>query len=671
MTCRKKAAFAAAGASVCLMWSALAFGAASAGMTVQDFIRPSEFADVQLSPDGRFLSALVPRPDAPYENMLAVIDTATGKPLSSLRAGSRNQILEYRWVNDHRVVIALATRLGSLESPEATGELLAFDADGTHDLYLFGARGRLNSDSNHIRQGALRRNAYATLLSSAPSNDEHHLLVQTQPFTDDPGGSVPSIESLDVTNGESRRIIGAPAHDVTMVLDHTGEPRAALSEAFSDQRLWTRDRGGEWTIRNDMATSKEHIDPLGFNRDNSRLYVSVSHAKGPDSIESMDIHSGERTLLYQGTYASPGELLATADGLDFYGVITRDGKQGVHYLDKDSREAQISEALAANFPDQLVRLTSFTRDGNLAVVRVSSDRNPGDFYLFDLSQKQARYLFSARRWLSPKQMRPMQPIVVTARDGVTLHGFLTEPEGKGPFPMVVLPHGGPHGLSDSWNFDEEVQLLAHHGYAVLQVNYRGSGGYGDAFQLLGFRQWGLSMQDDLTDATQWAIREGHADGARVCIYGASYGGYAALEGAVREPSLYRCAVGYAGVYDLRIQLRKSDIQRTTDGLDYLHAVLGNDPDELLKRSPLAGVDRIQANLLLIHGGMDERVPYANFKVFTRALDKQKKRYETLTESREGHGFFLQEHQQAMYDKLIDFLDRNIGPQSNATTAASR
>ncbi|RDJ00466.1 S9 family peptidase [Dyella solisilvae] len=667
MTRRRSAAIALA--LLCIA-PAVAAAVESATIATRDFIRPSEFTDVLLSPDGRYISALAPRPNTPYENMLAVIDTTTGKPVSSIRAGSRNEILEYRWVNDHRLVLAFATRVGSLATPSPTGELMAFDADGNHGIYLFGARGNVSADSNHMQQGGLRRDAYAKLLSSAPFGDERFLLVQTQPFTDHREGSVPSIERLDVASGESRRVLEGPAPDVSMTLDHTGEVRAA----YSDGLLWTREAHGKWTLSNNPNASHVGISPIGFNHDNTRLYVEVTHPEGPDSIELMDLQSSERTLLYRGEFADPGELLPAADGSDFYGVITGDGVQAVHFFDLHGIEAQITDALAASFPGQLIRLTSFTRDGRLAIVDVSSDRNPGDYYLFDLDKSQARYLFSERRWLPTKRMRPMQPIALNARDGVQLHGFLTEPEGKGPFPMVVLPHGGPHGLFDQWMFDEETQLLASRGYAVLQINYRGSGGYGAHFENMGYRQWGLAMQDDITDATRWAIREGHADSARVCIYGGSYGGYAALEGAVREPDLYRCAIGYAGVYDLRLQLTKSDTQRTDSGLDYLHEAMGDDTADLLRRSPIAGADQIKANLLLIHGYLDERAPYAHFKALTNALDKQRKHYESLVESSEGHGFFLLDHQLAMYDKLLDFLARNIGPSSAATgdtTATSR
>jgi dipeptidyl aminopeptidase/acylaminoacyl peptidase len=320
----------------------------------------------------------------------------------------------------------------------------------------------------------------------------------------------------------------------------------------------------------------------------------------------------------------------------------------------------LTKALQPSFPGQLATFTNFTQDGKRAVVYVRSDRNPGDFYIFNLDTMQAGHLVSARPQIDPQQMRPMEPVTVKSRDGLDLHGFLTLPSGSKPFPLIVLPHGGPHGISDEWGYNREAQLFAMHGYAVLQINYRGSGGYGDWFQRAGYRQWGLSMQDDLTDATHWAIDQGYTSAQKVCIYGASYGGYAALEGVVREPDLYKCAIGYAGVYDLRVQLNRSDTHNSKMGDAYLSLALGDNADDLLARSPLGGVTKIKANLLLVHGGEDPRVPIHNFDELTNALDKNGKHYEELVMPHEGHGFFVPEHSQQAYEKMLDFLDRNIG-----------
>jgi len=636
---------------------------------LRDFVRTDEFAQVRISPDGNYVSAVIPMPDSPYENVLAIFDAHTSKLIYSFPSGSRDQIYQHFWVSDRRLVASLSTRLGFVDTPAPTGELIATDVDGKHGMYLFGVRGSSKYDDPVNRRGGEQRIAAATVIDTQLL-DNHDILIAARDFTTSRKGAVPTIERLDVDTGRSRRIDTSPAADAYFVADHAGRVRLALGTGdYLGVRLWGRDldKDKNWWLLNDSDKSHLSVVPIGFNRDNTRVYVRVSHATGPDSIELMDPYDGKRELVYRGKFADPGELLPSADGRDYYAIVTHDGVPDLHYIDENSPEALMNKALDEKFPGSLVAFSNFTRDGKHAILSVSSDRNPGDYFLFDFDTRTARYLMSRRRWIEPRDMRPMQPITLDARDGLNLHGFLTEPAGDKPFPLVVLPHGGPHGISDAWGYNNEVQLLARHGYAVLQINYRGSGGYGQAFQQAGYRQWGKAMQDDLTDATQWAIKQGYADPRRICIYGTSYGGYAAIEATVREPALYRCAIGYAGIYDLRIQLDKSDTQRTNTGSSYLNSVLGDDRDDLLSRSPLSGVDHIQAALLLIHGGADERVPFANFREFTGALDKQHKPYESLTEPDEGHGFFLETHRLEAYQKILEFLDRNIGPGKTAAS----
>ncbi|MGO1891770.1 MAG: alpha/beta hydrolase family protein, partial [Luteimonas sp.] len=266
----------------------------------------------------------------------------------------------------------------------------------------------------------------------------------------------------------------------------------------------------------------------------------------------------------------------------------------------------------------------------------------------------------------PSTMATMQAVQVQTRDGLTLHGFLTVPkdsDGKG-LPLVVMPHGGPFGVFDSWGFNSDTQLLASAGYAVLRVNFRGSGNYGRAFQRAGAMQWGRAMQDDLTDATRWAIEEGIADGSRICIYGASYGGYAALMGVAREPDLYQCAVGYVGVYDLprmsRENRRIGRWARTWTG-DWV----GDDAGELAAVSPVRLADRIKVPVLLAAGGEDLVAPIEHSEAMERALTRAGVPVETLYYRTEGHGFHAVEHRRAFYGKLLEFLGRHLGEARSA------
>ncbi len=632
----------------------------SALVPINDFIRPADVSQVAISPDGKYLSAIVPRPDNPHENLLAILDAKTAKITRLIPSGKNSLIADYFWVGNERLVAAGAFKQNGLDTPQLTGELFGINVDGTGQVQLFGYRSGEQTLAARIKRNS-QRYAFATPISEKVGSD-NRILIATSDFTDDRNGTATNIEKLNVLNGQSARIGVAPARNAVLVADNAGQVRAArTNDGFTEIKLWTRhDNDSPWILRNDSAQSGTTIQAIGFNRDNSRLYVSVSHGDGPDAIELMDPANGTHTLIYQGKFADPIELVPTADRKDYYAIVTADGKPGLHYIDENSQEAQLTKALATNFPNQLVYFSSFTRDGKQAVARVIGDRSGSDYYLFDVASRNARFMTSAQPWLDPRELRPMQPVQLTARDGLPLHGFLTLPTGTQPFPLVVVVHGGPHGVADQWGYEPEVQMLANRGYAVLQVNYRGSGGYGEKFIERGYRQWGLSMQDDVTDATRWAVKQGYADGKRICLYGGSYGGYAALEGVVREPDLYQCAIGYAGVYDLRVQLGGSDTRRSSDGLQYLHRVLGTDYNDLLRRSPLGGVSRIKANLLLAHGKEDPRVPFMNFREFTQALDANHITYESLVEDHEGHGFFLPAHRLEFYTRMLDFLDRNIG-----------
>jgi dipeptidyl aminopeptidase/acylaminoacyl peptidase len=269
-------------------------------------------------------------------------------------------------------------------------------------------------------------------------------------------------------------------------------------------------------------------------------------------------------------------------------------------------------------------------------------------------------------------MAQMEPVALKARDGQALHGYLTRPSGKESarnLPLVVYVHGGPYGIWDNWDFDPEVQMLASRGYAVLQVNYRGSGGYGYDFMRAGYHEWGGKMQDDVTDATRWAIAQGIADAGRVCIYGASYGGYAALEGAVKDPDLYKCAIGYVGVYDLRQWAGHNDMAKSPAGFGSIDEHIGSDDADLWNRSPLAGADRIRAKVMLVVGGADARVPKAQGEAMRAALIKNKNEPEWVYEGREGHGFYAEEHVTQLYEKLLSFLDKQIGAARTVAAGA--
>jgi dipeptidyl aminopeptidase/acylaminoacyl peptidase len=259
-----------------------------------------------------------------------------------------------------------------------------------------------------------------------------------------------------------------------------------------------------------------------------------------------------------------------------------------------------------------------------------------------------------------------RPVSFTARDGLTIHGYVTAPLGSEsrPLPTVVLVHGGPHGPRDNWGFDPSVQALATHGYAVLQINFRGSGGYGQAFERAGYRNWGTTMQDDLTDGVRWAIEQNITDPARICIFGGSYGGYAALMSPVREPGLYRCAVGYVGVYSLPMMFDKGDVPRSPAGRAFQQRILPETEAEQRAQSPAYNVDKLNLPIMLVHGGKDQRVPIDQMEFLIkqlRAVGKPPER--VLVKPKEGHGFQIPENNVELFSSMLEFFDAHIGPTS--------
>lgn len=628
---------------------------ANAAVNVQAYVKRDNFNSFKISPGGEYFAATVPFED---RTGLVIMSRSDKKVTATFGLGKNSHVSSFTWVNPERVLISITEKFGMLDQPQSTGEIYAISADGSQAEILVGQRVRGAGLGTKIQPKKVERVA-AMLVDDLPADDKH-VIIAVSPFSADP---YTRVERMDVYSGRRVQIARAPVRNASFVTDNRGVVRFAVgADTDNRQKLYYRDgNDANWELIHSEAGTGLEQWPIGFAADDKTAYLEIEREHGPNAIVAFDIAARTSKEVLRDDDTDPAAVLYRNGTSIPIGAMFMDGKPRTAFFDTDSAEARLYRSLEAAFGENAVLITSRTADGKVALVQTWSGRSPGDFYLFDTVAKKADHLLSRRAWFDPAQMATVRPIELKARDGLVLHGYLTVPHGSDGrnLSMVVMPHGGPFGVQDVWGFNDDAQLLAGAGYAVLQLNFRGSSGYGQSFTSAGAREWGGTMQDDVTDATRWAIRQGIAAADEVCIYGASYGAYAALMGVAKEPDLYQCAAGYVGVYDLPTMHTEGDIQRRGSGETYLDEWIG-ERDELGAVSPNRMANRIKVPVFLAAGGEDERAPINHSKMMERALREAGVSVETLYYPTEGHGFYVEEHRKEFYTRLLAFLARSIG-----------
>jgi len=647
--------FAAALSTLSAVAAAQGSGAptAAAPHEIDDFVRKPQFQRIKISPTGEFLAATVP---VERKTALVILRRSDNKVMGNLTLpGPRAHVDDFWWVNDTRVLISGADKFGDQEEPELTGELFAINADGSRGEMLVGQRLIVENTGSHIQRKKEERVA-AFLVDDLPADDKF-VIISVSPFTDDP---FTRVERLNVMTGQRISIGKAPVRNADFLTDNAGNVRFAFGRNIDlNNQLYYRGLdGSDWKLIHESRGTGLAQWPLGFSADDTLAYLQVEHAQGPDSIVSWNPATDERKEVFRDDNTDPVPVYV--DG-KLIGVEVMDGLPRRVYFDPQAKHAKLHARLDRAFAGEQVGISSITADGRTALVFTENDRNPGDYFLFNAVDNKADHMLSLKQWIDPNRGAETKPVSFKARDGLALHGYLTAPVGGAAknAPMIVLIHGGPFGVYDVWGYDREVQILAAHGYAVLQVNFRGSGNHGNGFEEAGRREWGGKMQDDITDATRWAVEQGIADPKRICLYGASYGGYASLMGVAKEPALYACAAGYVGVYDLPTMHTDGDIQERASGENYLDAWVG--PQQSLAAvSPTRMADRIKAPVFLAAGGEDERAPQRHTEMMEKALRAAGVPVEAHYYPTEGHGFYKLENERDYYAKLLRFFARHLG-----------
>ncbi len=481
-----------------------------------------------------------------------------------------------------------------------------------------------------------------------------------------------------------RPLFSVPGRECSYRTDTQGVVRTCLTiETDNSVRLLYRaDEGGEWVELARFGADGPRIVPLGFTPDGKQMYVSSN--VGRDN-RALFLYDPERKalgeLLFDPSPVDLGAAIYGGDHRTLVAVTYYKKDLGAYYL--DAGLGAMHRALNKAFPGRQVRPLSFSRDNARAVVWAGDASTPGTYYLFDRKRTEARKIADIAPWMQSSDMATMRAIAFDARDGVRLSGYLTMPRGAGEknLPLIVNVHGGPFGVRDYEVFDRETQLFANRGYAVLQVNFRGSGGYGHDFRSAGYREWGGKMQTDLEDGVRWLVRQGTVDVNRVGIFGVSYGGYAAMMALVTAPDLYKCAVTYSGVSNLvhtlhaRKVVARSGLYRTISKQERLfwESVIGDRDDEaaLKEISPLFNVDKVRAPVLIVHGDEDLVVPLSEATDLERALRRAGKQVDMLIVRREGHGFHREKSREALYRKMDDFLGRYLPAEAHTSSPSTR
>jgi dipeptidyl aminopeptidase/acylaminoacyl peptidase len=630
----------AAGAQVPAQSAAVQSASPQASPTWQDYLKRSLFERVQLSPDGKRLA--VAQRDG-QSTIVTIRDAATLEAVKRFETGEDGEINRLSWIDDKRILVAVS-RLNEQYGVSFYAPKLAIITVDDFSRYVL-------PDS---------------FLSTIDGDPDHLLVTRCADWGN--GGCIGAVHKVAIgrTYRKGEKIIDAPDRDANLIADRHGHVRFAIGvddKGYSKLHAHKGDAAG-WTLVNDSAQSKLHVFPLGVDAGGAFAYLEAERETGTSVVERYEFATGTRTEVYRDESSDVVRTIYDFDGETPIGAYYGPTAPRAVFWNMQNPDAKPIAQIAAAFPGRMVGVTSASDDRTKAVVLVSGDRDPGSWYLFDRTTNKARLIARARSWLPEAQLPKSREVVLKARDGRALHGVLTlPPDGRDRnLPMIVVPHGGPHGVFDTASFDQEASLIANQGYAVLRVNFRGSGGYGREFEMAGYRQWGRAMQDDVTDATRWAIEQGIADGKRICLYGTSYGGYAALMGAVREPGMYRCVAGYAAPYELAKMYKWGSIRRSDLGMEYLERVLGKDEAELAARSPASNVASIKVPVFLAHGKVDARVDVAHSRRMAKALKKAGVDVEFQEYAREGHGLALEEDERDFYTRLLAFLAKHTTPQ---------
>ena len=649
------------------------------------FFSPADYNIARLSPDGKHFAVTA---NLNGKTRLAIFKTETMEPVGVFRTLRYREIQHFWWANNERVVFDQSISQGWLDYPLITDELFALNIDNKMKFPIagiaagdtsgaFDVLNLMPKDPRRIRviRWPIKNRSISKSRPSSYSVDiykRQRNVTSTNLIKTEVRDGLDFYELRHSSTGTNlngaifKDEVISPYPWGSLITDNNGDTRIAwYLDTDGSLKVSLRNKASQWVELEDFSQNQENllsgmsVPIIGFTADNNGIYYLASGSHDTAALYEFDLNTRQHKIIFehQSFDINANDLIYNANG-NVIGVNVL-GTYPEQYFFHDDPDIETFKSLGLTFPYQRVTIYNFSADGKLALVDIRSDQNPGKLFLFNKEAKSLKPLLTKRSRIDPDAMSIREPFHIKSRDGFDLYGFTTLPDPNGKhFPTVVLVHGGPHFLFDTYLFDAEAQYLASHGYAVIQVNFRGSGGYGAKLLEAGAGEWADGMIEDINFATLWAIQKEIADKDRICIYGRSYGAFASLTAVIQAPDLYQCAAGYAGVYDLSL-MHKSDIPFLPYGRAYLEEVLGTDEDELKRQSPVYNTDKITVPVFIAHGGEDERAPIAHAKALRAAMKKSGTKFEWLIEKDEGHGFYDTDHRIEFYERLLAFIKSNL------------
>ncbi|NEN24703.1 S9 family peptidase [Cryomorpha ignava] len=601
---------------------------------VEDFFKNPEMSSFQISPDGKHYSYT-----APWENRMNIFVKQVGSDKATrITEQTDRDISGYFWGNDNRIVYLKD------DNGDENFYLVAVDANGENLIPL-------------TREAGVR-----TQIIDDLEDDKDFMIVGLNKRNP----QIFDAYRLNINTGEMEMIAENPGNITGWMTDHDGKMRVAItSDGVNTSVLYRATEDAEF--KSVLTTNfKETMSPQFFTFDNKKLYASSNIGRDKAAIVVFDPETGkEEKVLFEDNEFDVDGLNYSRKDKKLIAATYTGIKQERHFFDDEYKA--IFTKLEKQFPEMEIFMTSSTDAEDKFIIRTYGDKSLGEYYLYDRTSGEVTDIANPSPWINEENMASMHPISYQSRDGLTIHGYLTLPVGytmdsAKNLPVVVNPHGGPWAR-DSWGFNPEVQFLANRGYAVLQMNFRGSVGYGRDFWEASFREWGKKMQDDITDGVNWIVEKGIGDKDRIAIYGASYGGYATLAGMAFTPDLYACGIDYVGVSNL-FSFMGTIPPYWEPYKKMMYEMVGN-PEEaadsimLKEASPVFHADKIVKPLFVAQGAQDPRVNKDESDQMVAAMKARGVEVEYMVKDNEGHGFHNEENRFEFYRAMEAFLAKYI------------